>query len=44
MLSKIPSLKIFAFIIAALVFLQLAYMIFLSHPSGTLTGDVACFS
>lgn len=41
LLTKIPSLKTFAFIIALLVFLQLGYMIFLSHPSGTLKGDVA---
>ncbi len=38
--STHPQLKIFALIIAALVFVQIAYMIFLSHPD-TANANVA---
>jgi NADH-quinone oxidoreductase subunit J len=38
--SKIPGMKIFAFVIAFLVFVQLAYLIFLASPSSTATADV----
>jgi NADH-quinone oxidoreductase subunit J len=41
LVSKIPSLKTFAFIIAALVFLQLVYVIFLSHPGSNLKPELA---
>jgi len=40
-LENKPTLKIFAFIIAALAFLQIGYLIFLSHPSGTNAGVAA---
>ncbi|MBZ0198701.1 MAG: NADH-quinone oxidoreductase subunit J, partial [Ignavibacteriaceae bacterium] len=36
-----PIVKIIASVIAAIVFLQIVYMIFFSAPSGTVTGDAA---
>ena len=39
--SSHPQLKIFALIVAALVFLQIAYMIFLSHPDAASNSSVA---
>jgi NADH-quinone oxidoreductase subunit J len=38
--SKIPGMKIFALIIALMVFVQLGYLIFFSSPSATITADV----
>ncbi len=40
-LSKIPGIKIFAIVIAVLVFFQFAYMIFFSHPSAETSAAVA---
>ena len=39
--SKTPGLKIFALIIALLVFVQLAYMIFFSNPSSSTNPEIA---
>jgi len=36
-----PQLKIFAFVIAFLVFVQIAYIIFAAHPSNEVSRDVA---
>ena len=36
-----PQLKIFAIVIAFLVFVQIAYIIFVAHPSEDVTRDVA---
>ena len=36
-----PQLKIFAIVIAFLVFVQIAYIIFVAHPSKDFTSDVA---
>jgi NADH-quinone oxidoreductase subunit J len=36
-----PRIKIFAIVIAVLVFIQLVYMVFLSHPSSSLDPVVA---
>lgn len=41
-MARNPRIKIFAFIIAAVIFVQIAYMIFFSHPSsGTRAGVTA---
>ena len=39
--SKTPGLKIFAFVIAMLVFVQLAYMILFSNPSSSANPETA---
>ncbi|GBD89179.1 NADH-quinone oxidoreductase subunit J [bacterium BMS3Abin03] len=36
-----PQIKIFAIVIAVLIFLQIAYIIFLSKPSGKLNKEVS---
>jgi NADH-quinone oxidoreductase subunit J len=41
LVSKIVGVKTFSFAVAALVFIQLAYLIFFSHPGSTLKPDVA---
>jgi NADH-quinone oxidoreductase subunit J len=41
LLSMHPRIKIFAVVIAVLVFIQLVYMIFLSHPSSSVDPVVA---
>ncbi len=41
LLSKTPAVKIFAYVIAGLVFIQLAYLIFFSNPSSDAAGNVA---
>ena len=38
--SKIPGMKIFAFVIAFMVFVQLAYLIFFASPSSAITPDM----
>jgi NADH-quinone oxidoreductase subunit J len=38
--TKISGIRTFAFIIAALVFIQLAYVILKSHPGSALNSDV----
>jgi NADH-quinone oxidoreductase subunit J len=40
LLSKTPGLKVFAFIVAFMVFVQLGYLIFFASPSATVTPDV----
>ncbi len=37
--SKIPGMKIFAFAISFMVFVQLGYLIFFASPSSTITAD-----
>ncbi|RPI73631.1 MAG: NADH-quinone oxidoreductase subunit J [Ignavibacteriales bacterium] len=39
-LTGIPGMKIFAFAIAFMVFVQLGYLIFFTAPSSTITPDV----
>jgi NADH-quinone oxidoreductase subunit J len=41
LVSKIIGIKTFSFAIAALVFIQLAYLIFFSHPGSSIKPDVA---
>jgi NADH-quinone oxidoreductase subunit J len=41
LLAVNKNVKIFAYIVAALVFLQLAYMIFFARPSGGINAQVA---
>jgi NADH-quinone oxidoreductase subunit J len=36
-----PKIKIFSMIVALVVFIQLLYLIFFSHPSGNIESDVA---
>jgi NADH-quinone oxidoreductase subunit J len=38
--SKIPGMKIFSFVIAFIVFVQLGYLIFFSSPSSAITPDM----
>lgn len=40
LLTKTPGLKVFAFIVAFMVFVQLGYLIFFASPSSTITPDV----
>lgn len=40
-LTSHPQIKIFALIVAFLVFIQIAYMIFLSHPETSMSSNVA---
>ena len=40
LMSFKPVLKIFAIVIAVLVFVQIGFMIFISQPSSELTGEV----
>jgi NADH-quinone oxidoreductase subunit J len=39
--TKISGIRTFAFIIAAMVFIQLGYVIFSSHPGSKLNPDIA---
>jgi NADH-quinone oxidoreductase subunit J len=41
MVSKIIGIKTFSFVVVALVFIQLAYLIFFSHPANSIKPDVA---
>jgi NADH-quinone oxidoreductase subunit J len=41
LVSKIIGIKIFSFAVTALVFIQLAYLIFFSHPGSLINPNVA---
>jgi NADH-quinone oxidoreductase subunit J len=41
LVSKILGIKTFSFAVAVLVFIQLAYLIFFSHPGSSIKPDVA---
>jgi NADH-quinone oxidoreductase subunit J len=41
LVSKIIGIRTFSFAIATLVFIQLAYLIFFSHPGSSIKPDVA---
>jgi len=41
LLSGNSKIKVFAIVLAAFVFVQMAYLIFFSSPSGTMSPDVA---
>jgi NADH-quinone oxidoreductase subunit J len=40
LLTKTPGLKVFAYIVAFMVFVQLGYLIFFASPSSTVSPDV----
>jgi NADH-quinone oxidoreductase subunit J len=41
LVSKIIGIRTFSFAVAVLVFIQLAYLIFFSHPGSSIKSDVA---
>lgn len=39
-ITKLPGIKVFSFIIGIIVFVQLAYIVFFTHPSNALSPSV----